>query len=1506
MRIVKQLNPPANVFVYMEKALLPLFILLFTILPAPGLMAQSARFGASGEDGFPEQVRAVFESSPEKKRAKEFVESLEYFWHSPGTSDQLKGQIVEISNRLYEKKARPFPDYYLYLTTVQAFVNYNKYNQSYENWHRAITDLLNQPRYPLRHLNTLLETTLGLLAGNKIFGNGGVSWYSRSPDYRFEYQDTLKLLIDDTRLVCHSKNDSIIVYDAGGTLYPETGIWKGNKGKITWQRSGFEADKVYARLGAYTINMNNPYFEAGEATFYNLQYFTEPLKGGVEHKVMAIRSPETTTYPKFDSSEQIFNIDNIHAGINYSGGFSQHGAKFLGSGTRQNPATITIFRNNELFITARALSFSLRADEILSNNTEIKVSLDTGFIYHPGLVFKYMLKTNEVSLIRDGEGLSRSPFFDTYHQISIDAEIIKWNLSGDLMEMRMMRGASENHAFFESLSYYRESFYNTLQGMDAIHPLQGLKNYSSQRKGQSFTALDYARFLNMPESHVRQQVLQLSFFGFVGYNSNTDSIEIRDRLNDYLLFRLGKKDYDVIRFRSLTPGNEPNAVLNLQNNQLAINGVDAVSICDHQNVTFFPGDQKVILKYNRNFSFDGYIKAGMLSLTGKGFQFSYDQFRINMASIDTMRMEVMTGDVDYFGKPLLKTIKSNIANLSGYLQIDTANNKSGKEDYPHYPVLVSESKSFVYYSNNSIQQGAYNKESFYFEIDPFKMDSINRLSEANIAFEGRLISGIFPALEDRLVVRDDLSLGFVKQSPPEGYAIYDNKAHFINALDLSNRGLRGDGTLEYLTSKSSSESFTFLPDEARGQASEFTIAPREEGVEYPDVEGEYVHVSYKPADEVLVAKSQETPFDVYEHEWTLNGELSLTPTLLKAKGILKMPKASLLSEKMELTHHALMADSSTFNIIGNEQTEGISFKTTNLISQLDMKERQGRFTARGMGNKVEFTENRYISYINEFSWDMDKNNIYIGARGSRGNRFVSTHRKQDSLEFYAPLARYDMSTKTIEASEVKDIRVADADILLSDGIVKIMPDAVMAPLDSAVIELNDSLHIFKNARVTILGKNIYTAFGEYDFKNGNGETETIDFHNIEVSKAGITTAQGHISGKQPFTFNNHFAYKGDVTLTAGDTLLNFNGGVQMLHSCNNKGPQAFVRFSGPIDPNHVMIPIDGNTQNFERENLYHDIFLSLDSVHVYSTFLEGRKSYNDVSILSSKGFLAYNPATNSFDLAEAHKMAAPATSGPILRYYEKECVLSGEGALNLGLDLDQVKLEASGSIKDLRDLDRISISAMMGADFYLDAKSVQMMTNALRGSKAPEMKEDTSLLISRLTEWTTPRIARRIVNVLQPTTDVIDLLPLDKRYTLCFTNIEIDWDSPSKSYMADGMAQLGWIKESAIAREVKVKSVITRSRGGNTFEIYLEADPETWFFFSYENNMMQTRSSSSEYNTHVQALETDQRKIKSGSGEKSYVFILSPESRMNRFMQKFGGGGVKATGEEPDPAVSAL
>ena len=518
-----------------------------------------------------------------------------------------------------------------------------------------------------------------------------------------------------------------------------------------------------------------------------------------------------------------------------------------------------------------------------------------------------MADLGEIHLIRNGENLALSPYFDTFHNISMDVELVKWKVGSQYMDLEMISGAAQNQAFFESLSYFREDFYNRLQGMDAIHPLQGLKNCSKYFHGRPFTAAEYAQFMHLPESPVRQQVIQLSFYGFIEYNVNTDEIVIRQRLKDYLLFRLGQKDFDVIRFNSITPGEIANARLDLKNFDINMNGVESISICDHQNVVFFPQNKEIILKENRNFVFSGAINAGMLNLFGNGFKFSYEDFRIDMSNIDSMRMKVLSGETDYFGQPLLKTVENTIANLSGYLQIDEADNKSGAKRNSHFPILSSQIESYVYFEQPNIQNGAYKKEDFFFTLDPFEMDSINTLKPDNFNFGGEFQSNIFPTFRDSLTIRPDYSLGFTRDTPEDGYPIYDNRAVFTNHIDLSNAGLKGNGILEYVTTTSHSEDFTFLPDKVKGQAHKFTVDKRVEGTRYPDVQANYVSIEYLPEQEEIWAQSQEENFTMFSKEAQLKGRLKVTPYGSTGGGTFYMKSANLVSKEMDFSDHTVVA-----------------------------------------------------------------------------------------------------------------------------------------------------------------------------------------------------------------------------------------------------------------------------------------------------------------------------------------------------------------------------------------------------------------------------------------------------------------------------------------------------------------------------------------------------------------------------------------------------------------------
>src|SRR5690554_662800 len=81
--------------------------------------------------------------------------------------------------------------------------------------------------------------------------------------------------------------------------------------------------------------------------------------------------------------------------------------------------------------------------------------------------------------------------------------------------------------------------------------------------------------------------------------------------------------------------------------------------------------------------------------------------------------------------------------------------------------------------------------------------------------------------------------------------------------------------------------------------------------------------------------------------------------------------------------------------------------------------------------------------------------------------------------------------------------------------------------------------------------------------------------------------------------------------------------------------------------------------------------------------------------------------------------------------------------------------------------------------------------------------------------------------------------------------------------------------------------------GRQLLDLYIDLGKDNYFFFGYRNGLMQTRSSMEAFNTHVQALKPDERKLKTGIGEKSYNFALAPESRVKRLLRQFQTGVIE-------------
>jgi hypothetical protein len=102
----------------------------------------------------------------------------------------------------------------------------------------------------------------------------------------------------------------------------------------------------------------------------------------------------------------------------------------------------------------------------------------------------------------------------------------------------------------------------------------------------------------------------------------------------------------------------------------------------------------------------------------------------------------------------------------------------------------------VFYDSYSIQKGKYKRDGFYFEVEPFQIDSLDNFNKKNLKFQGTLISGgIFPDIKEPLVLMEDNSLGFQINTTDSGFQAYGGKAKVTGDLTLNFSGLKGKGKL---------------------------------------------------------------------------------------------------------------------------------------------------------------------------------------------------------------------------------------------------------------------------------------------------------------------------------------------------------------------------------------------------------------------------------------------------------------------------------------------------------------------------------------------------------------------------------------------------------------------------------------------------------------------------------------------------------------------------------------
>lgn len=1356
----------------------------------------------------------------------------------------------------------------------------------------------------------------------------GSNWKTLTDKFEWKYQEGEPTVVfPETDLMCFRKKDSIYILKTSGTFYAAQNIWKGTGGKVTWERHGL-GEYVYAEIGDYEFEAKSTLYEVENAKLYYPAYFgTKVIEGSFTDKLSTGNKASGTSYPRFQSKEQIVKIEKIGRGIEYTGGFKLNGTTVYGNGTKDVPALLTINSSDDKQVfKGLAEVFVIKQEELITaERTKTTVYFKNDSIAHPSSNLRFDIPEREIQLQRGKRASDRAPFYSSLHQVNINSDDIIYKFDKDSIFIGkptvQVGNPKENEVIFESFEYFREREFTKMQNIASINPVSIIKMVAEE-EGKRVDANYLAKRMDpkFDVDNIKGLLYQLVEEGFVDYDSDNEIVIIKDKVKHFGEANAGNVDYDYLKLKSKT--SKTNASLNTANSQMRITGISNVEFSGVQKVALLPLGDEVTMKGNRDMDFNGKVFAGFSHLIGNDMHFKYDPYHIEMDSVLFFDLYI---PYDFKDEKTNKDIKkgfavnSRIENFSGVLLIDAPANKSGKEDIGIFPSLQSKSPSHVYYDRGNAQGDVYKRDSFYFRLKPFSFNSLDNYTEADVKFGGDLNSMyIFPEFEESLIMMPDSSLGVSTMTPSGGYDVYIDKGKYTGAIDLSNAGLLGKGKIDYLGAEINSEDIIFKPYKLTSTAERFDLDEvRNTDPEFPQAKGSDVSIEWKPYKDSMYIRTKEERFQLYkadEHE--LSGLLILTPGGLKGVGDLEWSKAKMKSDLFNFGAYSVTADTTNVNIKAFDADE-FALSTSNLNADVDFDKQLGLFTANDEFLETTLPYNQYQTTMNEFTWDMKNQTVEFAALEGKLGTFTSIHPDQDSLFFKGKTAFYDLKSNQLSIGGVPQIRSCDAFIYTENGDVEILPGGVMTTINNAkiVADTINKNHVINRATVDVLGRKDYKGSGYYEYNIADKEQE-IFFSEIigarvgkgaRGDKATETRASGTVEEAQEFYIDNKTKFLGDIGLQSSSKNLRFDGFAKL--DIETLPGHDWFSVSSESAKEDLEIKFDVQ-KSLDGTDLHTGLFLSKETALMYPRVLQPLFFRKDRPILPVKGLFKYDKRMDQFIFADSAKMKKIALKGNKIVFNNKTGKVDMEGKFNIGSGLKYLDVTAVGSAKSSFEKQiaaaaasdstqavgypfEVTANLMAGINLKFPERLMKMIVKDIRAGAGGV--ETTAINYNNDKIFYKKCVAELVSETSKEYSDVVsginvgafDLPKKVNDYSLFFSKLPMKWDPDYQSFVSSE-GKLGLYSIAGEPLNLMITAYVEfkmPTDGDDRLYVYFKSPSGYYYFFGYKQGILNVVSDNPGFNDEVINMKKKEAVVKMGDDEFFEIFPVEPSSA-NMFVRR--------------------
>ncbi|RYD81601.1 MAG: hypothetical protein EOP53_05965, partial [Sphingobacteriales bacterium] len=1287
------------------------FLLALYILCSQNASAQKKDFPADpklftaelqklfAEDKRPEnqEVLKVFTESWDKKNLYTAAEQTE---------------IINMANVMQAAKLRVNTDFVPYIELLNNYKAKGITIDKLTGYHTVAKQIIAKSK---KDLKDFTATANNLFSELSIYKGEAKNWKVSNDKYTFEFTTEPVVNFPAVELQLFTREDTMGIYATSGKYFPSTEKWIGKGGNVYWTRVGFDKERAVAKLKNYNLNVKSTEYAADSVEFSFPKIFAKPILGKLQDKATTDFIGAKASYPRFKSYQAIFEIKNIFNNVDYRGGFTLEGNQILGTGTDSVRAQITVKYNNKIALRALSNAFVINPDNIAASKSAVSLYLEKDSVFHSQLIFNYQEKNRRLTLSRDEQGLYAAPFYSTYHQLEFVSGNIIWNIDEPLVEFKTISNPDQPSEF-KSASFYREAEYIQTQGLLEYNPLKKIATYLSSQKSRSIPVKDLASYFNNKVEFINNLLFMLANKGYIFYDMQGEKIIVKDKLLHYVNASQNGSDFDNINFESVITA-KPNATISLLSNDLKLEGVPRITISDSQSTYFVPAEQTLVIKKNRDMLFSGQVHSGRFDFYGQNFIFTYNLFQVVLNNIDSVKFKFP--EYDKSGKMIgMRTIQNSLQNVNGFLYIDKFDNKSGKQQLEDYPIFECNKQSFVYYDRKSIYNGIYDRNEFYYTVNPFTIKNLDKFTAEGLRFPGSFTSAdIIPVIKNDLTIQEDFSLGFIQQAPTTGYTLYKGKGVGRGTFLLSNKGFRSDGEIDYLVSKTVSRNFLLFPDSMQSQSEEFKMAG---GAKYPPVFGKGVANLWKPyKDSMYVYKGKE-PLSVYDGKIDFSGSLILTPVELVGTGNIAYQNLNLSSKAFAFLPSNIKAKSSNLNIKGKENGSKSAVTAEDLNADIDLTKDQGQFAANVDTSKVLLPSNRFSTTLNKFTYDINKKEVNFASREKQSaeeSYFISDNPAQAGLKFSAKKAALSINNENITAQEVPFLTIADSRIYTPKNEVVIGKSGDISTIKGAdiVTDAETQNHKIYNATVNIFSQNKFTGYGSYDYIDRTNKKYTFYFSDVRTTEAGKTIAKGVVTDTTVLYLSPGLRYTGNINLESTRKELAFDGYILAENKTKDLRTE-YVKISDTLDPSNVVLNIS-NPRARDGKELFTGTFIGSDSAHIYNLLYGRKKNYNDAPVFSVNGSLYYDDKTAEFRVGPKAKVnpdgAAKLVEGNIFRFSPIKNVVNTEGIYNFGADLKHVEIQTAGKYTYKYSDSSDVFDVVMLINFPLSDDAAKIMTDSL-------------------------------------------------------------------------------------------------------------------------------------------------------------------------------------------------